>query len=151
MRNTFFKLWIHGIFHTTGETPIAEALEAMLYYQIEKQLTEQGCEVAAVGGRPDHVHFLFTQNPLISANGTLDYVKLMTTQWYHDHDFHAGFHKFQWSEGYSAYSVSESLVEKTKIFIESQEEMHQKMGFYDEINKLNVLHKVDLRDGGFDF
>ena len=151
MRNTFFKLWIHGIFHTTGETPIAEALEAMLYYQIEKQLVDQGCEVAAVGGRPDHVHFLFTQNPLISTHETFHYVKLITTRWYHRHDFNAGFNRFQWSEGYSAYSVSESLLEKTTHFIETQEEVHQRMGFYDEVNKLNALHNVDLRDGGFDF
>jgi putative transposase len=151
MRNTFFKLWIHGIFHTTGETPISEALEAMLYYKIEKLLVDHGCEVAAVGGQPDHVHFLFAQNPLISTNEMFHDVKRITTRWYHNHDFHAGFHKFQWSEGYSAYSVSESLLEKTTLFIESQAEIHQKMGFYDEVNKLNALHKVDLRDGGFDF
>lgn len=150
MRNTFFKIWIHGIFHTTAETPISADLEPLLHYQIHKQLTEQGCEVTHVGGTLDHVHFLFCQNPLISTHETFHYVKLITTRWYQKHDFHSGFHKFRWGEGYCAYSVSESMLEKTSVFIENQAEIHQKMGFIEEMEKLNALHKVDLRDGEFD-
>ena len=42
------------------------------------------------------------------------------------------------------------MLEKTSVFIENQAEIHQKMGFIEEMEKLNALHKVDLRDGGFD-
>jgi putative transposase len=150
MRHTFFKLWTHGIFQTPAETMISPELEAMLHYQIEKHLVDQGCEVSIVGGMPDHVHFLFVQNPLISLHDTFHFVKLMTTRWYQLHDFKASFHKFQWAEGYCAYSVSESLLPKTKIFIETQAAIHLKMGTLEEIERLNTLHNVDMRDWGFE-
>jgi REP element-mobilizing transposase RayT len=150
MRNTFFKVWIHGIFRTHPETPISAALEAMLHYQIEKQLIEQGCEVAVVGGMSDHVHFLFAQNPLISTHETFHFVKMMTTRWYHLHDFQSSFLKFQWAEGYCIYSVSESLAPLTQSFIETQEEIHKRMTAIEEMEKLNILHKVDMRDWGFE-
>ena len=151
MRNTFFKLWIHGILKTCPDRVLIDSEKAeLLYLEIEKKLLEQGCDVAIVNGRPDHVHFLFCQNPLISTHETFHYVKLITTRWYQQHDFHSGFHKFRWGEGYCAYSVSESMLEKTSVFIENQAEIHQKMGFIEEMEKLNALHKVDLRDGGFD-
>jgi putative transposase len=150
MRNTFFKIWVHGIFQTHPETPISAPLEAMLYYQIEKQLIEQGCEVAVVGGMPDHVHFLFAQNPLISTHETFHFVKMMTTRWYQQHDFQSGFHKFQWAEGYCIYSVSESLVPLAQSFIETQDVIHKRMGAVEEMERLNILHKVDMRDWGFE-
>jgi putative transposase len=146
MRHTFFKIWIHGILQTANETYITPQLEALLHYQIEKQLVEQGCEVAVVNGVSDHVHFLFTQNPLISTHETVHYLKLTTARWYQQHDFQAGFNKFQWADGYCMYSVSESLLPKMHTFIETQPEIHQKMGYEEEIQRLNALHKVDMRD-----
>jgi putative transposase len=146
MRNTFFKIWLHGILQTHPETQISSQLEPLLHYQIEKQLTEQGCEVVAVGGMPDHVHFLFTQNPLVSTHETFHFLKMMTTRWYQQHDFQSSFHKFQWIDGYSVYSVSESLCALTQGFIETQAEIHLKMGCKEEIERLNKLHKVDLHD-----
>ncbi len=146
MRNTFFKIWIHGILQTHPETPISAQLEPLLHYQIEKQLAEQGCEVAAVGGMPDHVHFLFCQNPLVSTHEAFHFLKMMTTRWYQQHDFQSGFHKFQWAEGYCVYSVSESLLLMAQTFIETQEDIHKRMSCKQEIAKLNALHKVDLRD-----
>jgi putative transposase len=146
MRNTFFKIWIHGIFQTAPEILISPQLAAMLHYQIEKHLLEQGCEVAVVNGMPDHIHFLFAQNPLISTHETFHYLKMMTTRWYKQHDFQASFQKFQWAEGYCVYSVSESLLPKTQLFIENQAEIHLKMGHAEEIQRLNALHKVDIRD-----
>jgi putative transposase len=99
-----------------------------------------------VGGMPDHVHFLFAQNPLISTHETFHYLKMTTTRWYQQHDFQASFNKFQWAEGYCIYSVSESLLPRTQLFIEKQVEIHQKMSYTEEIERLNTLHKVDMKD-----
>ena len=42
--------------------------------------------------------------------------------------------------------LSESNLGKVKLFIENQAEIHQKMFLKEEINYLNHLHNVDLRD-----
>ena len=56
MRTTFFKLWVHGIFHIAENSVLIDPeLEPLLHLEIEKRLIEQGSEVAAVNGTPDHV------------------------------------------------------------------------------------------------
>lgn len=147
MRNTFFKLWVHGILTIEPEhSLIYPELEPIFHLEIEKRFIEQGCEIAAVGGREDHVHFLFAQNPLLSLHETMRFIQGISERWYQLRDFKSGYYKFKWQEGYCAYSVSESNLEKVKLFIENQEDVHQKMFLKEEIQYLNRLHNVDLRD-----
>ncbi len=147
MRNTFFKLWVHGIIKTEPEHAlIFPELEPLLYLEIEKRFIEQGCEIAAIGGQEDHVHFLFAQNPLLSLHETMRFIQGISERWYQLHDFKSGYYKFKWEEGYCAYSVSESNLGKVRLFIDNQLEIHQKMFLKEEIQYLNLLHNVDLRD-----
>ena len=147
MRNTFFKLWVHAILQTTGaHAAISEELSPLFHLEIEKRFIEEGCEIAAVGGDKDHVHMLFAQNPLLSLHDTLSFIKGISQRWYQLHDFGSSYYKFQWADGYCAYSVSASNVPKVKAFIENQAEVHLETRLIDEIHHLNILHKVDLRD-----
>ena len=147
MRNTFFRLWVHGILKVAEDSVcISPDLEPMFYIEIEKRLIEQGCEVAAVGGRSDHVHVLFTQNPLLSLHETMRFLQGISQRWYHLHDFDTGYYKFHWDAGYTAYSFSESLRLRLIDFVENQETIHEKVGYYQEMQRLNELHNVDTTD-----
>jgi putative transposase len=151
MRNTFFKLWVHGILKTEPEHAlIYPELAPIFHLEIEKRFIEQGCEIAAIGGQEDHVHFLFAQNPLISLHETMRFIQGISERWYQLRDFKSGYSKFKWEEGYCAYSVSESNLDKVRLFIENQEEIHVKMFLKEEIQYLNTLHNVDLRDEEID-
>jgi putative transposase len=147
MRNTFLKLWIHTILKTNdGSITIQPELESLLYLEIEKRLIEQGCEVAAVNGDSDHVHLLFMLNPLLPLHEVIRFIQGVSQQWYHTHDFQSGWFKFQWQEGYCAYSVSESAVEKVQFYIQEQKILHTHLSYLEEISQLNMLHKVDMSD-----
>ena len=147
MRNTFFKLWVHGIFHIAENcVPIELELTESFYSEIEKRFTEQECYVAAINGQSDHVHILFTQNPLLTLHETMCFVQGMTQRWYQLNDAKTGWYKFKWDDGYCVYSVSESVLEKTQFFIEKQGEIHQNLNFWEERQQLNQLHKVDMSD-----
>jgi putative transposase len=147
MRDTFLKLWIHAILKTEdGTMAIQPELESLLYIELEKRLIEQGCEVATINGNLDHVHLLFLLNPLLSLHEIIRFIQGVSQRWYHTHDFKSGYFKFKWQEGYCAYSVSESAVEKVKLYIDQQKEIHAKTSFYEEIERLNMLHKVDMTD-----
>jgi putative transposase len=147
MRNTFFKLWVHGIIQTEPKKAlIYPDLAPMFYLEIENRFIEQGCEFAAIGGQDNHIHFLFAQNPLLSLHETMQFVQGITERWYQLHDFQSGYSKFQWAAGYCAYSVSESSLNKVKLFIENQETIHQQMALVEEIQYLNLLHHVDVED-----
>lgn len=125
---------------------IQPELEKLFHLEIEKRLIEQGCEVAAVNGSTDHVHLLFLMNPLLPLHEVIRFVQGITQQWYHAHDFKSGWFKFKWQEGYSAYSVSESAVEKLQFYIQEQKVLHTHLSYSEEICQLNLLHNVDMTD-----
>ena len=154
MRNTYFKLWVHAILKVSDEIRnqvlIRPSLEPLLYLKLEKDLTEQGCEVLSIGGRSDHVHILYQENPLRSIHETLLFTRHMTMKWYQEHDFKTSYAKFDWLNSYCAYSVSESLLDKTIYLIENQAIIHKQMGCDEEIWHLNMIHNADMRTYEFE-
>ena len=48
--------------------------------------------------------------------------------------------KFAWQTGYSAFSVSESVVEKVREYVLNQKEHHKKDSFQDEHEKFLKAH-----------
>ena len=51
---------------------------------------------------------------------------------------------FAWQEGYSAFSVSESNLERVAQYIREQKEHHKKITFEDEYLSLLRKHKVEF-------
>ncbi len=145
MRHTFFKLWVHGIIKVHEQSVLIEDTVSDLFcVQIEKNLKIQGCIVKSVNGKSDHVHFLFEQNPLQSVHNTIQYVQKATEQWYRDRDFNTVWARFSWQEGYCAFSVSPSGLEKVEAYIARQKEIHENIGYDEEIRELCRVHEVDI-------
>jgi REP element-mobilizing transposase RayT len=58
-------------------------------------------------------------------------IKRHSSRWIKTQD---GYYKhFAWQAGYAGFSVSQSLHDKTKHYIEKQEEHHKKMSFKEEL------------------
>ncbi len=51
--------------------------------------------------------------------------------------------KFEWQEGYGAFSVSASQVPKTIAYINNQREHHRKKTFQEEFLELLTKHGID--------
>ena len=57
------------------------------------------------------------------------------------HDMMTKYRKFEWQEGYGAFSVSASQVKKTIAYINNQKQHHQKRTFKEEF--LKVLDHIE--------
>ena len=66
-------------------------------------------------------------------------LKANSSKWMNEHG-----RVFAWQEGYSAFSVSESNLERVAQYIRRQKEHHKKMTFEDEYLNLLRKHKVDF-------
>ena len=53
------------------------------------------------------------------------------------------FADFEWQGGYAAFSVSQSNLEKVKLYIAAQQEHHQKVKFQDELRALLRKHEIE--------
>jgi putative transposase len=78
----------------------------------------------AINGIEDHVHVLAKLRPDKSVSAVLRDLKANSSGWLHN-----GFPElkdFSWQNGYAAFTVSASQVEKVKEYIANQEIHHQK-------------------------
>ena len=84
----------------------------------------------AVGGRPDHIHILASMPKIMSLADFVRAIKADSSKWIKK--LRDGYASFEWQEGYGAFSVSPSLIDKTVNYIRGQEEHHRKRSFQEE-------------------
>jgi REP element-mobilizing transposase RayT len=95
----------------------------------------------AIGGTADHVHALLSLPGMMSFAKAVQLIKGGSSKWVHD--TFAKHRKFEWQEGYGAFSVSASQVHKTVAYIENQKEHHRKKTFQEEFRELLDKHGIE--------
>ena len=95
----------------------------------------------AIGGTDDHLHALLSLPGMMSFAKAVQLIKGGSSKWVHD-TFPA-MEKFQWQEGYGAFSVSSSQVPKTIAYINNQKEHHRKKTFKEEFLELLNKHGIE--------
>jgi len=86
-----------------------------------------------VGGTQDHVHMLVSLAATHTIATVLKGVKSSSSQWVHRH---IGSRRFDWQDGYGAFSVSRSQVETIRKYIRNQAEHHRHLTFQEEYVKM---------------
>lgn len=142
MPHSFNKIWIHAVWATKERLPIIKpAIEHHLYSFIANQLHELGCPVRITNGMPDHIHCLFLLNPQKSIADVVKQIKGSSSHFINQQNFIA--QKFAWQNGYAAFSVSDSGVEKVFNYIKNQKQHHQKRTFQNEYEAFLKLYKME--------
>jgi len=95
----------------------------------------------AIYCNPDHVHILIGLHPSISVSDMARDVKSSSSKWINDNRWVKG--RFQWQEGYGAFTYSKSQIDSVVKYILSQPEHHKKNSFKEEY--LSPLHKLDIK------
>jgi putative transposase len=52
--------------------------------------------------------------------------------------------RFEWQRGYGEFSVSESMADVVKRYVDNQEEHHRRQSFEDEYFELLRKHKIEF-------
>ena len=135
------KIWIHVIFSTKGGRQLITApLESRLQNFIHDQLLELNCPIRIVNGMPDHIHFLFLQNPKRSMGEVVRKLKANSSHWINQNKL--CIQRFSWEPGYAAFSVSESQVQRVYEYIANQKDHHEKETFEEEYKHIIDLHGI---------
>ena len=79
---------------------------------------------------PDHIHILVGMTPDIALSDLMQSIKIGSTRFINRQDWIAG--KFQWQEGFGAFSYSRSQLNTVAAYIENQEEHHSRQTFHEE-------------------
>ena len=131
MANTYTQLYTHIVFHTksTGIVMRDEDLGRVFKY-IGGIIRSEGSIPFAVGGVVDHIHILMTLPKTVTMSDFVRVIKAKSSKWLKSVD--SCYESFQWQEGYGAFSVSPSVMERTKNYIFGQAEHHKTKSYHDE-------------------
>jgi len=141
MSNTYHQVYIQAVFAVKyREAIITSESKSKILSVIGNLINETGCKTLIVNGTEDHVHCLLSLKPTVSISELMKIVKGKSSKFINDHQLTK--HKFEWQEGYGAFSYSKSHIDAVYKYIANQEEHHKKENFKDEyislLNKFNV-------------
>ena len=142
MASSLVKIDIHLMFHvkSTGVAMRSADLPRIFAY-IGGIVNGLGGIPVLVGGMPDHIHILASLPPTKSLSDFVRSIKADSSKWIKSLDGSYG--RFAWQDGYGAFSVSPSILEKTEDYIRNQTEHHKRRSFEDEYRAL--LEKYGVR------
>ncbi len=93
-----------------------------------------------INGVSDHVHIFLGLNPNLSISDTVRDLKRSSSLFINEKKWFKS--KFQWQEGYGAFSYSKSQVDNVYNYIQKQEEHHKKTTFREEY--IDFLKKFEI-------
>lgn len=143
MPQSLSKIYIHLIFHVKSTSPkVRETDLDNIHSYLGKLINASGCLNIWVNGPADHVHILFILGKDKTISHVVEEVKRNSSRWIKTIDSY--YRLFAWQGGYAAFSVSQSVVNKTLEYIKNQKEHHKKISFEDE-------YKTFLKSYGIDY
>mgnify|MGYP000023507187 CR=1 FL=1 len=141
MAGLYSQIYIQVVFSVKGrQSMISHKWEEELYKYITGIITEKKQKLLAINGMPDHIHILIGMRPSCRLSDLVREIKKASNQFINDKKFTKT--KFQWQEGYGAFSYSHSAFGNVITYIKNQKEHHRKTAFREEY--LNFLKKFEI-------
>ena len=145
MANTYSQISIHCVFAVKGrENIITQNFRDDLHKYMSGVLKNDDVFPLAVGGWKDHIHVFFELLPNLKISDIIRNLKSVSSKWINDNHFVLG--KFQWQEGYGAFSYSRSQRNDVIKYIINQEEHHRTKTFREEYLEMLKKFEVEFKD-----
>ena len=131
MTQSLSKLYIHATFHVKYNSVLLRKQDyADLYAYIGQVLKTLGCTPIQIGGVENHIHILCVMSKNIALAKLMEEVKRNSSRWIKTKDDY--YKDFAWQGGYGCFSVSQSVVDRTRRYIQNQEQHHHGTNFEEE-------------------
>jgi len=145
MPGTFSQIYIQVVFAVQDrESVISNKWEEELYKYITGIVQGKQQKMLAINGMPDHIHFLIGMKPSCCLSDLVREVKKSSNQFIEDKNFTR--FKFQWQEGYGAFSYGHSALDEVIAYIGNQKEHHKKRTFKDEYIGFLKKFQIEFKD-----
>jgi putative transposase len=145
MANTYTQLYIHNVFAVDFRQALIKSdWEEELFKYITGIVQELDQKMIAINGVPDHVHFLIGIKPTCKLADLHREIKKSTNDFIKEKKFTRT--KFNWQEGYGAFSVSHGHLDRVAKYIMNQKEHHKKVTFKKEYLGFLKDYKVEYNE-----
>ena len=141
MANAYTQLYVQCVFAPRYRAALLQPeWDERLRKYISTIAKTNGHKMIAINNMPDHIHLFMGLNPSQSISEMVRTIKGDSSEWINLEKFTG--RKFQWQEGYGAFSYSRSQVDAVAKYVMNQREHHKKITFLDEYK--DMLDKFEV-------
>ncbi len=141
MANTFTQIYIQIVFAVKGrQNLIASSRREELHKYITGIVQNRDQKMLSIFAMPDHIHILVGLKARLSISDLVRDIKTGSSKYINDNHWVMG--KFNWQEGFGAFSYSKSHIDNVVKYILNQEEHHKAKSFKEEY--IEFLEKFDI-------
>jgi REP element-mobilizing transposase RayT len=139
--STYSQIYIQIIFAVKNrQALIGASWEEELYKYITGIVQNKGQKMLAINGMPDHLHILIGMKPSCCLSDLVREIKKSSNSFVKEKWFTN--YKFEWQEGFGAFSYSHSALDNVIAYISNQKEHHRRKSFKEEY--LDFLEKFHI-------
>jgi REP-associated tyrosine transposase len=137
--HSFASCLVHSVWSTKNREPcLTPDLRERLWPYLGGIARQNQMKALAIGGASDHVHMLFSLPATLSVAKAMQLLKGNSSKWIRETFPKMRF--FAWQEGYGAFSVGVSSVDRTVAYIGNQAEHHRTRSFREEYAAMLKKH-----------
>jgi REP element-mobilizing transposase RayT len=142
MPNTYSQIYIQIVFAVKGkQNLIQNDNREELHKYITGIVQNRGQKILAIFCMPDHTHVFIGLQPSITVSDLVRDIKAGSSKFINDNKWMKG--KFNWQEGFGAFSYSRSHIDNVVHYILNQQEHHKKKSFMDEYLEFLKKYAID--------
>lgn len=142
MGHSYISCFIHYTFSTKGRAPIITPdIQQKLWPYMGGIARNNGMTAIVVGGTTDHTHVLIHLPSTMTVSKAVQLIKGGASKW-----MNGSFgqdERFEWQEGYGAFSVNISMLDATVAYIHNQPEHHRETTFQEEFLSFLKRHNIE--------
>lgn len=140
--STYTQIYIQIVFAVQGRNSLIQTdWETELYKYITGIVRNKEQKMLAINGIPDHIHFLIGMKPTCCLSDLIREIKKSSNEFIKENKFTRL--KFNWQEGFGAFSYSHSQLDTVIAYIMNQKQHHNKKSFKDEYTNILKEYKVE--------
>lgn len=131
MANTYTRLYVHIVFAVRRRARlIPESHKVDIHKYLTGIIRNHGCKLITVNSVPDHIHILIGLHPAVPLSDLVREIKSETSRLINEHGWVPG--RFQWQEGFGAFTCGHGELSRVIRYIENQEAHHRRRSFREE-------------------
>ena len=131
MASTYSQIYIQYVFAVKGRVNLLKKpWRENVFKYISGIIKGKNQKAIIVNGVADHLHVFVGLKPAMSVSDLVRDIKNNSTNFINEQKFLKG--KFEWQDGYGAFSYSHSQIKDVYKYIANQEEHHRKKTFKEE-------------------
>ena len=145
MANTYTQCYLHLVFAVRRRDAL---IHKSWKPELEKYITgivqSHEHKMLAIGGMPDHIHIFLGYDVKQTIPKLVEEIKTSSNRWISKNNFTP--YKFDWQNGYGAFTHARSQLDTVVNYVLNQEEHHKQKTFRDEYLAMLIKNEVEFKE-----